>query len=123
MYSKTTFLSVDQIGFASDGNTTSYLKFLLCFNFFITFVDKYNPEELRKFLKKDNLIIHHARCIFVGCGGAGKTTLLWRLDGATYKELKDIQETKLADVHVNEFQVLQEEKTIKRNVFNRYKCY
>lgn len=69
------------------------------------------------------MIIHHARFIIVGCGGAGKTTLLRRLEGATYKELKDIQETKLADVHVNEFQGLQEEKTIKRNVFDRYKCY
>lgn len=109
---------MDQIGFASDGNTTSYLKFLLCFNFFITFVDKFNPDEVRKFLKKDNLITHHARCIIVGCAGAGKTTLLRRLEGATYNELKSVQETNLVDVHINEFQVIQKTNIIKRNVYN-----
>ena len=66
------------------------------------------------------MVIHHARCIIIGCSGAGKTTLLRRLEGATYKELKDIKETQLVDVHVNEFQVLQKKNTIQRKVFNSY---
>lgn len=82
--------------------------------------DDIDKEQLRNFLKEGHLTICHARCIIVGCAGAGKTTLLRRLEGATLKELKDIKETELLDVHVNDFEVVKEKKTIKRNVYFQY---
>lgn len=84
----------------------------------IHFVDDYSRDELRKFLQNEDVVVHHARCIIVGCGGAGKTTLLKRLEGASFKEVKDLQITESVDVHVNQFEVLENENTIKRKVYD-----
>lgn len=62
---------------------------------------------------KESITISHARCLIVGCGGAGKTTLLKRLQNANLKELMDIKSTEIVDVHVNSFEVLEKENTIK----------
>lgn len=82
------------------------------------FIEDFNRDELRKFLQNDNIVVRHARCIIVGCAGAGKTTLLRRLEGATFKELKDVPETKSVDVHISEFEVLENKNTIKRKVYD-----
>nr|XP_022297443.1 uncharacterized protein LOC111106871 isoform X2 [Crassostrea virginica] len=76
--------------------------------------DEIDKDQLRQFLKEGQLTICHARCIIVGCDKAGKTTLLRRLGGATLKEVKKIKETKLLNVHANDFEVVKDENTIKR---------
>ena len=83
----------------------------------IHFIEDSSRDELREFLQNENVIVHHARCIIVGCSGAGKTTLLKRLEGASFKEVKDLQKTESVDVHVNQFEVLENENTIKRKVY------
>lgn len=70
-------------------------------------------KAVRAFLAKDeDLKIRHARCIILGCAQAGKTTLLKRLANAPMKILKKIKPTFIVDVHVNSFEVLEEENTI-----------
>ena len=83
----------------------------------IHFIEDFSRDELRKFLQNEDVVVHHARCIIVGCSGAGKTTLLKRLEGASFKEVKDLQKTESVDVHVNQFEVLENENTIKRKVY------
>ena len=83
----------------------------------IHFIEDFSRDELREFLQNENVVVHHARCIIVGCSGAGKTTLLKRLEGASFKEVKDLQKTESVDVHVNQFEVLENENTIKRKVY------
>ena len=80
-------------------------------------IENLSQDQLRKFLQNENVVVHHARCIIVGCSGAGKTTLLKRLEGASFKEVKDLQKTESVDVHVNQFEVLENENTIKRKVY------
>nr|XP_034322048.1 uncharacterized protein LOC109619131 isoform X2 [Crassostrea gigas] len=79
---------------------------------------KDNPEidgdKLRQFLSKGEITVCHVRCIIVGCGKAGKTTLLKRLQNASYDELNgQVERTEMVDFHVNSFEVLTEEETIK----------
>lgn len=80
-----------------------------------------NPEidgdKLRQFLSKGEITVCHVRCVIVGCGKAGKTTLLKRLQNASYDELNgQIERTEMVDFHVNSFEVLTEEETIKSNI-------
>ena len=82
------------------------------------FIENLSQAELRKFLQNENFVVHHARCIIVGCSGARKTTLLKRLEGASFKQVKDLQITESVDVHVNQFEVLENENTIKRKVYD-----
>lgn len=79
-----------------------------------------NEQKLREFLSKGELTVRHVRCIIVGCAGAGKTTLLRRLKNLTFEEIKSIESTKIVDVHVNCFEVLEDEETIESKLF---KCY
>ncbi|XP_052691517.1 uncharacterized protein LOC128169406 isoform X2 [Crassostrea angulata] len=78
---------------------------------------KDNPEidddKLRQFLSKGEITVCHVRCIIVGCGKAGKTTLLKRLQNVSFDELMQIERTEMVDFHVNSFEVLLEEETIK----------
>lgn len=68
---------------------------------------------------KESITISHARCLIVGCGGAGKTTLLKRLQNADLKELMNIKSTEIVDIHVNSFEVIEKENTIKsKNILN-----
>lgn len=67
---------------------------------------------LKQFLGKGLLTLRHVRCIIVGCGKAGKTTLLKRLQNVTFEELIKTDRTELVDVHVNSFEVLEEQNTI-----------
>lgn len=78
------------------------------------FKEKYKVDEqiLREFLSKGELTVRHVRCIIVGCEGAGKTTLLRRLENLTFKELTAINSTEVVDVHVNCFEVFEDEETI-----------
>lgn len=80
----------------------------------VFFKEKYKVDEqiLREFLSKGELTVRHVRCIIVGCEGAGKTTLLRRLENLTFKELTAINSTEVVDVHVNCFEVLEDEETI-----------
>ena len=80
-------------------------------------IENLSQDQLRKFLQNENVVVHHARCIIVGCSEAGKTTLLKRLEGASFEEVKNLQKTELVDVHVNQFEVLENENTIKRKVY------
>lgn len=64
------------------------------------------------------MTVRHVRCIIVGCEGAGKTTLLRRLENLTLKELTAINSTEVVDVHVNCFEVLEDEETIQRKCFS-----
>ena len=41
-----------------------------------------------------------------------------RLEGAPFREVKDVHTTKSVDVHVNQFEVLENETTIKRKVYD-----
>lgn len=79
-----------------------------------------NPEidddKLRNFLSKGEITVSHVRCIIVGCGKAGKTTLLKRLQNVSYKTLMQTKRTEIVDFHVNSFEVLIEEETIKSKV-------
>lgn len=79
--------------------------------------DKIDNNQLDTFLSEGHLTVCHARGIIVGCAGAGKTTLLKRLKGMPYKEVKEKTATKLVDVYVNSFEVLEKENTI-QNVDN-----
>lgn len=76
-----------------------------------------DEEKLKDFLSKGELTVRHVRCIIVGCSGAGKTTLLKRLQNAKFKDIKNIKTTELVDVHVNIFEVLENEATIQSNVY------
>lgn len=76
-----------------------------------------NEKKLREFLKRETITVRHARGIILGCGGAGKTTLLRRLADAKYKDIKDIEETCVLDVHVNKFVLTKENKMIPSNFF------
>lgn len=78
---------------------------------------KMDEEKLNDFLSKNEFTVRHVRCILVGCGGAGKTTLLRRLQNAKFKDLTNIKTTKLVDVHVNIFDVLENEDTIQGNFY------
>lgn len=86
----------------------------------VFFKEKYKVDEqiLREFLSKGELTVRHVRCIIVGCEGAGKTTLLRRLENLTLKELTAINSTEVVDVHVNCFEVLEDEETIQRKCFS-----
>lgn len=75
-----------------------------------------DKKKLNDFLSKEEFTVRHVRFILVGCGGAGKTTLLRRLQNAKFKDLKNIETTELVDVHVNIFDVLENEKTIQGNI-------
>lgn len=79
-----------------------------------------DEEKLRKFLSEGELSIRHVRCIIVGCAGAGKTTLLKRLQDVTFEELKDTDTTEMVDVHVNCFELLEEEETIQSKLFSHF---
>lgn len=79
-----------------------------------------SEQKLREFLSKGELTVHHVRCIIVGCAGAGKTTLLRRLKNLTFEEIKSTESTEIVDVHVNCFEVLEDEETIQSKLF---KCY
>lgn len=87
-----------------------------------------DEKKLKDFLSKGELTVRHVRCIIVGCRGAGKTTLLKRLQNAKFEDLKNIKTTELVDVHVNIFEVLENEATIQSNDYSfyrsrhRYKC-
>lgn len=72
-----------------------------------------DEQKLRAFLSKGELTFCHVRCIIVGCAGAGKTTLLKRLENVSFKKLKDVKSTKMFDVHVNSFEVLEDKETIR----------
>lgn len=89
--------------------------------FFISIIGKttiqINEEKLRDFLSKGKMTVRHVRCIVVGCGGAGKSTLLRRLQNAKFKDLQEIKTTQLVDVHVNIFDVLENENTIQSNAY------
>lgn len=89
--------------------------------FFILIIGKttiqINEEKLRDFLSKGKMTVRHVRCIVVGCGGAGKSTLLRRLQNAKFKDLQEIKTTQLVDVHVNIFDVLENENTIQSNAY------
>uniref|UniRef100_A0A8W8P0E9 COR domain-containing protein n=1 Tax=Magallana gigas TaxID=29159 RepID=A0A8W8P0E9_MAGGI len=78
---------------------------------------KDNPEidddKLRQFLSKGEITVCHIRFIIVGCGKAGKTTLFKRLQNVSFDELMQIERTEMVDFHVNSFEVLLEEDTIK----------
>lgn len=76
-----------------------------------------DEKKLKDFLSKGELTVRHVRCIIVGCSGAGKTTLLKRLQNAKFKDIKNIKTTELVDVHVNIFEVLENEATIQSNVY------
>lgn len=78
---------------------------------------KMDEEKLNDFLSKKEFTVRHVRCILVGCGGAGKTTLLRRLQNAKFKDLMNIKTTQLVDVHVNIFDVLENEDTIQGNFY------
>lgn len=107
----------------------------LIFNYILLFVEqvekskdnsenetllKDNPEidddKFRQFLSKGKITVCHVRCIIVGCGKAGKTTLLKRLQNVSFDELMQIERTEMVDFHVNSFEVLLEEETIKSNI-------
>lgn len=75
-----------------------------------------DENKLNGFLSKEEFTVCHVRFILVGCGGAGKTTLLKRLQNAKFKDLKNIETTELVDVHVNIFDVLENENTIQGNI-------
>lgn len=75
--------------------------------------DIINTDKLREFLRKGHLNISHTRGIIVGCAGAGKTTLLMRLQDMPWKDTTSINTTKIADVHVNSFEVLKKKMTIR----------
>lgn len=75
-----------------------------------------DEKKINDFLSKEDFTVRHARFILVGCGGAGKTTLLKRLQNAKFKDLKNIETTGLVDVHVNIFDVLENENTIQGNI-------
>lgn len=72
---------------------------------------------LKQFLGKGLLTVRHVRCIIVGCGKAGKTTLLKRLQNVTFEELIKTDRTELVDVHVNSFEVLEEQNTIQSKLY------
>lgn len=74
-------------------------------------------QKLTDLVSKGEMTVRHVRCIILGCGGAGKTTLLRRLQNANFEDLKKIEVTELVDVHVNIFDVLENEKTIQSKVF------
>lgn len=67
---------------------------------------------LRQFLGGGEITVRHVRCIIVGCAKAGKTTLLKRLQNFSYEELIKTDRTEMVDVHVNSFEVIEEENTI-----------
>lgn len=79
--------------------------------------EKIDSNQLDTFLREGHLTVCHARCIIVGCAGAGKTTLLKRLQGMSYRDVREKTATKLVDVYVNRFEVLEKENTI-QNVDN-----
>lgn len=68
--------------------------------------------QLKEFLSKAEMDRCRVRCIIVGCAGAGKKTLLRRLQNSKFKDLKKIKMTELVDVHVNIFDVMENENTI-----------
>lgn len=72
-----------------------------------------DEQKLREFLSKKELIVCHLSCIIVGCTGAGKTTLLRRLGNLkNFEKPKSTESTEIGDVHVNFFEVLEDEETI-----------
>lgn len=86
-------------------------------NFFsVDRAEKIDNNQLNTFLSEGHLTVCHARGIIVGCAGAGKTTLLKRLKGMPYKEVKEKTATKLVDVYVNSFEVLEKENTIQSKI-------
>ena len=78
--------------------------------------EEIDKKELRQFIREGHLTICHVRCIIVGCDGAGKTTLLKRLEGTTQKNIKSVSGTEPLDIHVSDFEVVRQKKTIQRNV-------
>lgn len=81
---------------------------------------KINKQKLKEFLSKGELTVRHVRCIIVGCASAGKTTLWRRLKNLTFEEIKFRESTEIVDVHVNCFEMLEDEETIQSKLF---KCY
>lgn len=76
-----------------------------------------DDKKLIEFMSKKKKI-SHLRCIIVGCAHAGKTTFLKRLETTEFEEVKEIEETTMADVHVNIFEVPEDGDTIKSNLFD-----
>lgn len=85
-------------------------------NFIVEKAEKIDSNQLDTFLREGHLTVCHARCIIVGCAGAGKTTLLKRLQGMSYRDVREKTETKLVDVYVNSFEVLEKENTIQSKI-------
>lgn len=77
-----------------------------------------DEEEIKNVRSRGEMTVRNVRCMIVGCSGAGKTTLLRRLQNANLKDLKNIERTKLIDVHVNIFKVLENENTIQGILFH-----
>lgn len=77
-----------------------------------------DEKKLREFLSKKEIKISHLRCIIVGCAHAGKTTFLRRLERTKFENLKNIEETEMADVHVNIFEVSEDGETIESKLFD-----
>ncbi|XP_061182384.1 uncharacterized protein LOC133190713 [Saccostrea echinata] len=65
-------------------------------------------HNLKKFLKKGNTTISHARGILVGCAEAGKTTLLRRLRGLPQDDVEDTEPTRGLEAHQHVFTVRNE---------------
>lgn len=82
-----------------------------------------DEEKLIEFMSKTEIKISHIRCIIVGCADAGKTTFLKRLETTEFKEVKEIEETTMADIHVNIFEVPEDGDTIKSNLVDIIICF
>lgn len=82
-----------------------------------------DDKKLIEFMSKKEIKISHLRCIIVGCAHAGKTTFLKRLETTEFEEVKEIEETTMADVHVNIFEVPEDGDTIKSNLFDIKICF
>lgn len=78
--------------------------------------EEIDKKKLRQFIREGHLTFCHVRCIIVGCDGAGKTTLLKRLEGDTLKNIKSVSGTEPPYIHVSDFEVVRQKKTIQRNV-------
>lgn len=58
-------------------------------NFIVEKAEKIDSNQLDTFLREGHLTVCHARCIIVGCAGAEKTTLLKRLQGMSYRDVRE----------------------------------